>query len=151
VDANVFMFGTISMNCHVINSTVRMIAEKGMDCRWTGAELSKGRQTPIQAKTTVFGPDQMSWKEVDDAVNEYPCERVFTAIGEGSKDFKETMVAAVEQAINCTVHPEAVVVRPSKKGRYFSVRIGPVVVADAAEVVAVYSKMKEDSRMKWFL
>lgn len=93
----------------------------------------------------------MSWKEVDDAVNEYPCERVFTAIGEGSKDFEETMVAAVEQALKCTVHPEAVVVRPSKKGTYLSVRIGPVVVADAREVVAVYSKMKEDARMKWFL
>lgn len=88
---------------------------------------------------------------MDEAVNKYPAHRVFTAIGEGSDDFRDSMVRCVEVALNCQVHPEAVIVRPSKKGKYSSVKIGPMVVADAGEVVAVYQSMKADIRMKWFL
>jgi putative lipoic acid-binding regulatory protein len=90
-------------------------------------------------------------QQVDEAVNKYPCHRVFTAIGEGSHDFKQSMVSSVESALNCKVHPEAIEVKASRAGKYFSVRIGPMMVSDAEEVMAVYSRMKEDERMKWFL
>ena len=88
---------------------------------------------------------------MDEAVNQYPCKRVFTAIGEGSDDFRDAMVACVESALACKVHPEAVLVRPSSSGKYNSVKIGPMLVSDAGEVVAVYRQMKQDARMKWFL
>jgi putative lipoic acid-binding regulatory protein len=66
-------------------------------------------------------------QEVDEAVNEYPCQRVFTAIGIQDGAFRDDMVACVEQVLNCSVHPEAVVERPSSGGKYVSVRIGPVI------------------------
>jgi putative lipoic acid-binding regulatory protein len=88
---------------------------------------------------------------VDEAVNNYPCERVFTAIGEGSVDFKAAMVSCVEEGLNCTVCAERVVVRPSSGGKYQSVRIGPVIVAHAGKVIDVFALMKKDQRLKWFL
>lgn len=90
-------------------------------------------------------------QEVDEAINEYPCKRVFTAIGLQDDDFRESMVKCVETALNCCVHPEAIVVKPSSGGKYASIRIGPVIVSSADEVVAVFNSMKADERLKWFL
>lgn len=90
-------------------------------------------------------------QEVDEAVNEYPCQRVFTAIGEGSVEFKMSMVQCVEEGLGTTVKAEHIQVRPSKAGKYFSVRIGPMMVAHAGEVMDVYGLMKKDTRMKWFI
>ena len=90
-------------------------------------------------------------QEVDEAINEYPCKRVFTAIGLQDDDFRDSMVKCVETALNCCVHPEAIVVKPSSGGKYASIRIGPVIVSSADEVVAVFNSMKADERLKWFL
>jgi putative lipoic acid-binding regulatory protein len=90
-------------------------------------------------------------QEVDAAINEYPCKRVFTAIGVQDDDFSDSMVKCVEATLNCCVHPEAVVVKPSSGGKYASVRIGPVIVSNSDEVVAVFNGMKADNRLKWFL
>jgi putative lipoic acid-binding regulatory protein len=88
---------------------------------------------------------------VDEAVNKYPCERVFTAIGEGSADFKEAMVSCVEEGLDCTVSSDRIEVRPSRGGKYQSIRIGPMVVAHAGNVMDVFALMKKDHRLKWFL
>lgn len=90
-------------------------------------------------------------QEVDEAVNEYPCERVFTAIGDATPGFKENMVVCVENALNCKVHPESIQVRQSSGSKYVSIKVGPVIVSNADEVVAVYTFMKEDQRLKWFI
>jgi putative lipoic acid-binding regulatory protein len=90
-------------------------------------------------------------QEVDAAINEYPCSRVFTAIGVQEDDFRDSMVKCVESALNCCVHPDAIVVKPSSGGKYASIRIGPVVVSNSDEVVAVFNGMKADERLKWFL
>jgi putative lipoic acid-binding regulatory protein len=90
-------------------------------------------------------------QEVDAAVNTYPGERTFTAIGEGTQDFKQSMVQCVEDGLQRSVHPEAVKVRASVGNKYFSVKIGPVVVQDPDEVIAVYTNMKKDGRMRWFI
>jgi uncharacterized protein len=95
--------------------------------------------------------DVLNLQEVDEVVNEYPCGRVFTAIGVQEDGFRESMVSCVEKSLNCAVHPEAIVERPSSGGKYVSVKIGPVIVSCADEVVAVYREMKADSRLKWFL
>jgi putative lipoic acid-binding regulatory protein len=112
---------------------------------------SSGQQQ--QAGTLLFieRVQTFALQQVDEAVNKYPCHRVFTAIGPGSNDFKHSMVASVESALNCKVHPEAIEVKASRTGKYFSVRIGPMMVSDAEEVIAVYRSMKQDERMKWFL
>lgn len=90
-------------------------------------------------------------QEVDEAVNAYPCERVFTAIGDGTSGFQENMIACVEKALNCKIHPESIQIRQSSGSKYISVKVGPVVVSSADEVVAVYTSMKEDTRLKWFI
>lgn len=117
----------------------------------TMAELSKGNGTANKSVKTVFGSDQMSWKEVDEAVNEYPGERTFTAIGEGTLAFQEAMVSCVERELNCKVHEEAILVRPSKGGKYVSVKIGPVVVTNPDQVVNIFGSMKQDPRLKWYI
>jgi putative lipoic acid-binding regulatory protein len=90
-------------------------------------------------------------QQVDEAVNVYPCQRVFTAIGDSTDGFRDAMVACVETTLRCEIHQKAIVLRPSSGGKYQSVKIGPVVVSSADEVVAVYEKMKADGRMKWFI
>ena len=90
-------------------------------------------------------------QEVDDVVNEYPCRRSFTAIGEGADDFRNSMVASVENALNTKVHPDAVLVRPSKAGKYVSVKIGPMLISNSNEVMDVFNRMQSDGRMRWFL
>ena len=39
----------------------------------------------------------------------------------------------------------------SSKGKYVSVRIGPVEVDSSDQVQAIYQAMKKDERMKYFL
>lgn len=90
-------------------------------------------------------------QQVDEAVNEYPCDRTFVAIGEHTEDFKVSMVRSVEIALNCTVQDEEITVRGSKAGKYASVKIGPMRVAHSGEVVEVYQRMKSDKRMRYFL
>ncbi|WIA30469.1 hypothetical protein OEZ86_000553 [Tetradesmus obliquus] len=93
---------------------------------------------------------EAEWRRIDKKVNKYPGQRTFTAIGTGGDDFKATMLAAVEGVVG-SVHVECVSQRPSSGGKYVSVRIGPVWVQDADQVVAVFNKMREDQRLKWYM
>lgn len=91
-----------------------------------GAELSKGR-TGKTGSRAVFGPDQLSWKAVDEAVNQYPCKRSFTAIGDdtpGDESFRDAMVSILERALECKLSEDAIVLRSSRGGKYLSVRLG---------------------------
>lgn len=45
----------------------------------------------------------------------------------------------------------AMVTKPANAYRFASIRIGPVIVSSADEVVAVFNNMKADERLKWFL
>ncbi|KXZ55980.1 hypothetical protein GPECTOR_2g1532 [Gonium pectorale] len=96
------------------------------------------------------GPDDMwaDWKRVDAKVNTYPCERLFTAVGSGGEDFRDAMVRCVEEVVGA---PVPVDVRASSGGNYLSVRVGPVVVKNRDEVLAVFIKMREDKRLKFHL
>lgn len=60
--------------------------------------------------------------------------RSFTAIGTGGNEFMQSMVQLVEGHVG-PVHMECVACRLSGKGSYTSVRIGPVVVNDADQVI----------------
>ena len=97
------------------------------------------------AKTTTL------LQAVDAAVNEYPGERVFTAIGPTSDDFTAAMVLIVQNELGTVVHPESVTVRASKQGSYSSIKIGPVIVTNPDQVVAIYAKMKTDPRLRWLI
>eukprot|EP00240_Pyramimonas_obovata_P011811 CAMPEP_0118927592 /NCGR_PEP_ID=MMETSP1169-20130426/5030_1 /TAXON_ID=36882 /ORGANISM="Pyramimonas obovata, Strain CCMP722" /LENGTH=114 /DNA_ID=CAMNT_0006869381 /DNA_START=265 /DNA_END=609 /DNA_ORIENTATION=- len=104
-----------------------------------------------EAKTTNMVLGEGSWEEMDAKVNEYPQQRKFQAIGSGGEAFVRCMVEVVERTLSVTVTDDMVVVRPSKKGTYLSVNIGPVVVKSGDEVQAVYKEMKIDPRVKYML
>jgi putative lipoic acid-binding regulatory protein len=101
----------------------------------------------------VLGGDNSleGWRELDEKVNQYPTERSFKAIGMGGEDFVQSMVGAVESAVGSTVQPSRVQQRPSAKGKYISVTIGPVMMQNSDQVIKVYSEMREDRRLKWYL
>ena len=81
--------------------------------------------------TTVMGSDagagglgaNMTWKELDERVNEYPSDRKFQAIGEGGDAFVAEVVGLVEGALGRPVDPAQVTSRPSKKGKYVSASV----------------------------
>ncbi|MCO5564355.1 hypothetical protein L7F22_018015 [Adiantum nelumboides] len=85
------------------------------------------------------------------SVNSYPTTVNFTAIGSGGDDFVQAMVGAVESVLQCPIPEDEVKLSMSSKGKYVSVRIGPVAVDSSDQVQAVYRAMKRDNRMKYFL
>lgn len=69
-------------------------------------------------------------------VNEYPCQRSFKCVGLADDSFREAMVQSVEEVIGTKIHPESVNIRPSSKGKYISVQIGPVIIKTPEQVRA---------------
>ena len=61
-------------------------------------------------------------------MNTYPGYRSFKAIGVGGSGFVRAMVSAVESVVATPVHEECVQERPSSKGSYISVTVGPVLL-----------------------
>eukprot|EP01024_Parvocaulis_polyphysoides_P003360 TRINITY_DN1091_c3_g1_i13.p1 TRINITY_DN1091_c3_g1~~TRINITY_DN1091_c3_g1_i13.p1 ORF type:complete len:304 (-),score=30.82 TRINITY_DN1091_c3_g1_i13:623-1534(-) len=100
----------------------------------------------------VFGSRENmdQWKQIDEKVNEYPGQRFFTAIGTGGDVFAQDMVGIVQGVVG-SVHQECVNTKESAKGKYISVKVGPVWVENSQQVVAVYASMKEDPRLKWLI
>lgn len=94
------------------------------------------------------------WKRLDAKVNKYPCLRTFQAIGVSDPDlaFQRDIVAAVE-AVAGKLHVECVSARPSSGGKYTALRVGPVRVSSADEVVEIYRRIKEagGDRLKWYM
>eukprot|EP00242_Pyramimonas_sp_CCMP2087_P005498 CAMPEP_0198209398 /NCGR_PEP_ID=MMETSP1445-20131203/15447_1 /TAXON_ID=36898 /ORGANISM="Pyramimonas sp., Strain CCMP2087" /LENGTH=118 /DNA_ID=CAMNT_0043883165 /DNA_START=328 /DNA_END=684 /DNA_ORIENTATION=- len=115
--------------------------------------LSKATGREMKTKNLVMGLDDGdgAWERIDAKVNEYPCQRKFQAIGPGGDDFVKSMVETVARALNVIITPEMIILRPSSKGKYISVNIGPVTVRSGDEVQAVYTEMKKDSRVKYLI
>lgn len=67
-------------------------------------------------------------------VNTYPGYRSFKAIGVGGGAFVQAMVGAVESVTGESVHEECVQERPSSKGSYISVTVGPVLMHNRDQV-----------------
>ena len=86
------------------------------------------------------------WKEV----NTYPCERKFQAIGEGGDEFVADIVKLVEGAVGRKVDPEKVSQRESRKAKYVSANV-ILTLESGEEVIAIYSALKSDPRVKWYL
>ena len=108
--------------------------------------------------TTVMGSDagagglgaNMTWKELDERVNEYPSDRKFQAIGEGGDAFVAEVVGLVEGALGRPVDPAQVTSRPSKKGKYVSANV-VAQLENGEEVVAVYAALKACEKVVWYL
>ena len=85
-------------------------------------------------------------------MNEYPCLRGFKAIGLGGDSFVGKMKTAVESIVG-PVPEDMVRVRPSSKGKYNAVDIGPVMVMNVEQVMSIFAAMKEHGGddLKWFL
>ena len=99
------------------------------------------------ARRLVLGDDQSEekWRQLDERVNEYPDKRVFKGIGVAGADaglFRRAIVAAVETVVG-KIDDSAVTVRDSSGGKYVSVSVGPVLVQNGDDVVAIYAAMKE--------
>ena len=67
-------------------------------------------------------------------VNEYPSQRMFKAVGVSDESFQADMSKVVEDVLRIELQPGMVNVRPSSKGKYISVQIGPVIVKSADQV-----------------
>jgi putative lipoic acid-binding regulatory protein len=80
--------------------------------------------------------------------------RSFQAIGvaDAAGAFQSDMVKAVESVVG-PVHVECVSARPSSGGKYTAVRVGPVHVQNADQVVAIFAAIKEagGDRLKWYM
>jgi len=99
----------------------------------------------------VFTDDsEEKWRQLDSQVNEYPGQQYFKAIGVGGDDFVQAMTACVEEVVG-KVHEECVAARPSSKGKYISVTLGPVWVQTPDDVLQIYNKMKQDGRLRYFI
>jgi putative lipoic acid-binding regulatory protein len=66
--------------------------------------------------------------------------------------FRDDIVAAVAAVVG-PVHVECVSARPSSGGKYTAVRVGPVHVASAEQVVDIFARIKEagGDRLKWYM
>jgi len=100
---------------------------------------------------TVTDDATDEWLVLDKKVNTYPTVRGFTAIGTGGDDFVQSMVVAVESVIEESIPKGQISQKVSAKGKYVSVKIGPIRVVSSEQVQAVYNAMKKDVRMKFFL
>lgn len=101
-------------------------------------------------KLVLGGSDSLEkWRELDAKVNTYPTERVFKAIGSGGDEFVNSMVAVIRGVTSVEDVPAAT--KPSAKGKYVSVTLGPVMMDHSDQVIEVYQRMREDTRLKWYL
>jgi len=100
---------------------------------------------------TVTDDATDEWLVLDKKVNTYPTVRGFTAIGTGGDDFVQSMVVAVESVIEESIPKGQISQKVSAKGKYVSVKIGPIRVVSSEQVQAVYNAMKKDVWMKFFL
>ncbi|KAH7429165.1 hypothetical protein KP509_09G033500 [Ceratopteris richardii] len=107
--------------------------------------------TNIVLGGTVSGTSDEEWKILNEKVNSYPTTMNFTAIGSGGDDFVQAMVGAVESVLQYPIPEDEVRMSMSSKGKYVSVKIGPVAVDSSDQVQAVYRAMKRDERMKYYL
>ncbi|XP_051122610.1 uncharacterized protein LOC127245651 isoform X2 [Andrographis paniculata] len=110
-----------------------------------------GQSTNVIIGGTVTDDSTKEWRALDQKVNTYPTVRGFTAIGTGGDDFVHAMVVAVESVLQKTIPEDQVKQKSSSGGKYVSVNIGPVQVVSFEQVQAVYSAMRRDDRMKYFL
>ena len=67
-------------------------------------------------------------------MNTYPGHRNFKAIGVVGEEFVQAMTAAVESVLGSSLHEECIQQRPSAKGSYVSVTLGPVLVQNTDKV-----------------
>ncbi|XP_062225446.1 uncharacterized protein LOC133924086 [Phragmites australis] len=115
---------------------------------------SKGRvalTTNMVMGGTVTDDASDEWLVLDQKVNSYPTDRGFTAIGTGGDDFVQSMVVAVESVLQESIPKGRVSQKLSSRGKYVSVKIGPIRVVSSEQVQAVYRAMRRDNRMKYFL
>ncbi|XP_037485399.1 uncharacterized protein LOC119364097 isoform X1 [Triticum dicoccoides] len=120
----------------------------------TEVAKSKGRvalTTNMVIGGTVTDDSSDEWLVLDQKVNTYPTDRGFTAIGTGGEDFVHSMVDAVESVLQESIPKGQVSQKISSRGKYVSVKIGPIRVASSEQVQAVYRAMRRDNRMKYFL
>ncbi|GJM85072.1 hypothetical protein PR202_ga01490 [Eleusine coracana subsp. coracana] len=99
---------------------------------------SKGRvaqTTNVIMGGTVTDDATDEWLVLDKKVNSYPTVRGFTAIGSGGDDFVQSMVVAVESVIQERIPEGQISQKVSSKGKYVSVKIGPIRVVSSEQVV----------------
>ncbi|KQJ99579.1 uncharacterized protein LOC100825226 isoform X8 [Brachypodium distachyon] len=101
--------------------------------------------------STVTDDATNEWLVLDKKVNTYPTVREFTAIGIGGDDFVHSMVIAVESVLQESIPKGQMSQKVSSKGKYTSVKIGPLSVVSSEQVQAIYIAMKKDDRIKFFL
>ncbi|XP_062186168.1 uncharacterized protein LOC133889727 isoform X2 [Phragmites australis] len=100
---------------------------------------SKGRvalTTNMVMGGTVTNDASDEWLVLDQKVNSYPTDRGFTAIGTGGDDFVQSMVVAVESVLRESIPKGRVSQKLSSRGKYVSVKIGPIRVVSSEQAGA---------------
>ncbi|KAJ7552493.1 hypothetical protein O6H91_06G057700 [Diphasiastrum complanatum] len=120
------------------------------------SEVSKADNRISKKTFMVMGgttpeSSETKWRLLGEKVNLYPMVSRFTVIGVGGDDFVHSMVFAVESVLESPIPKAWVTKRLSSRGKYVSVKIGPVFVNSSEQAHAVYDAMKRDVRMKYFL
>ena len=77
--------------------------------------------------------------------------RPFCAIGSGGDDFVTSIVEKAELGLGRAIPKDKITTRPSKEGKWVSVKIGPLYVEDKETVVAVYTEIKKETRVRYCL
>lgn len=114
------------------------------------ADIHRASGRAASGLNLVLGLDnsEEAWRCIDRRVNTYPSLRSFTAIGSGGSSFRLSMVSAVQAVVG---RVELVSQRASSGGRYVSVTVGPVLVTSPDDVAEIYSRMRGDGRLRYFL
>ena len=118
-----------------------------------GVSKSSGRDVASGGRNLVLGlqdTDEESWRVLDQKVNQYPCVREFKCIGSGGEDFVASMMAAAQGVTGLALRREEVVVRASKTGKYSAVNLY-LEVGSGEEVMAIFSALQKDARLRFFL
>lgn len=75
----------------------------------------------------------------------------FKAIGIDDGSLKEDMRKVVDNAVSNDVSVHEPATRPSRKGNYVSVHVGPVRVDHREQVVNICMGMQNDTRVRWVI
>ncbi|KAG2435001.1 hypothetical protein HYH02_011999 [Chlamydomonas schloesseri] len=127
-------------------STAEAITRSLTELSGSSGRVSLGSNLLLCAK------GEEEWRRLSKKVygDKFPIQRSFTAVGTGGQDFKQAMVAAVESVVGY-VHTECVAEKHSSARKYISVTVGPVWVENGDQIVAIYQKMKDDTRARYLI
>ena len=118
-------------------------------------EVSAADERIAKARVAVFGSNEEleKWKLLDAEVNKYPMRRSFKAMASADDgELAKSLVAQLNNIPGLEVDAKAhISVRPSAKGNYQSITLGPLLVTSGEQVIDVFATLKAEPRVRYVL